>query len=245
MKINSYKKKKLNTYELSLSNGNKIILYDDIILKYELLLKKEISNNLLEEIIIENSKYVVYYEAIKYISIKLRTEKELRKKFNNFDDVSVNYAIDRLKKEGYLNNKLYIKSYINDQINLSINGPLKIIQDLLKCGFNEREIKEYLDTIDDEVWLEKIEKYIVKKISTNRSYSGLILKKKISDDLNHKGYSLNLIKQIINNYDFIDNKEIYDKEYQKALKKYEKKYSGDILNLKTKNYLYQKGFRNY
>ena len=41
MKIISYKKIKQNKYEVTLSNNESVLLYDDIILKYELLTKKE------------------------------------------------------------------------------------------------------------------------------------------------------------------------------------------------------------
>ena len=46
MKIISYKKIKQNKYEVTLSNNESVLLYDDIILKYELLTKKEIDNEM-------------------------------------------------------------------------------------------------------------------------------------------------------------------------------------------------------
>ena len=44
MKIKKISKKKGSLYELLLDTGEKINLYDDVILKYELLLKKEIDD---------------------------------------------------------------------------------------------------------------------------------------------------------------------------------------------------------
>ena len=108
MKIISYKKIKQNKYEVTLSNNESVLLYDDIILKYELLTKKEIDNQKLKEIILDNSKYDVYYAMLKDISKKFRTEKELRSKFKDYDNEVVDYAIKRLKNEKYLNNELYI-----------------------------------------------------------------------------------------------------------------------------------------
>ena len=68
MKIKSYKKKKSNIYEITLSNNDKISLYDDVILKYELLLKKEINKQLLDEIISFNSNLESYNIALKYLN---------------------------------------------------------------------------------------------------------------------------------------------------------------------------------
>ena len=44
MKIKKYIKTGSNKYKIILENDKSIILYEDVILKYELLLKKEISD---------------------------------------------------------------------------------------------------------------------------------------------------------------------------------------------------------
>lgn len=244
MKINSFKKKKLNMYELTLSNNERVILYDDIILKYDLLISKEIEYKELGKIIEENNKLQVYYEALKFISRKLRTEKEIRKKFQEFNKEAIDEAIQKLKKDGYLNNEVYIKAYINDAVNLGIDGPFKITKDLINLGFNEIDILSYLDEISIDVWNNKITKYIEKKQKSNHSYSNNLLKQKIINDLINKGYSKEMISNILSSYSFPPNDDIYMKEYTKAKNKYSKKYSGNELELKVKNYLYQKGFRN-
>ena len=122
-KILKFRKKKYsNIYEITLSNNEK--------LKYELLLKKEIDEKLLDEIIIYNNYLESYNKALKLIKTKLRTEKELRDKLFDYSEEAILYTIDRLRKEGYLNKDLYIKAFINDAINLKMVGPVAIIHDL-------------------------------------------------------------------------------------------------------------------
>ena len=243
MKIISYKKIKQNKYEVTLSNNESVLLYDDIILKYELLTKNEIDNQKLKEIILDNSKYDVYYAMLKDISKKFRTEKELRTKFKDYDNEVVDYAIKRLKNEKYLNNELYIRAYINDAINLKLIGPNKIINNLLNLGFEKSEIEEYLEVIDNEIWLDKINKLIKKEINSNHAYSGNVLKMRIQNKISNLGFELNMISKLINNYDFNLSREKKLKEKEKALKKYSKKYSGFLLEQKLNNYLYQKGLK--
>lgn len=243
MKIISYKKIKQNKYEVTLSNNESVLLYDDIILKYELLTKKEIDNQKLKEIILDNSKYDVYYAMLKDISKKFRTEKELRTKFKDYDNEVVDYAIKRLKNEKYLNNELYIRAYINDAINLKLIGPNKIINNLLNLGFEKSEIEEYLEVIDNEIWLDKINKLIKKEINSNHAYSGNVLKMRIQNKISNLGFELNMISKLINNYDFNLSSEKKIKEKEKALRKYSKKYSGFLLEQKVNNYLYQKGLK--
>lgn len=243
MKIVSYKKKKSNIYELSLDDKTKLNLYDDVILKYELLLKKEITQNNLKEIIKFNSFLESYYIALKFINSKLRTEKEIIKKLNNFSKDAINYTLDRLKKEGYLNDEVYIKAYINDAINLKMIGPNKIIFELKKLGFKEEKIFLYLETIEDSIWLQKIEKYINKKINSNHNLSGIVLKQKIIHELQNKGFTQNLISLIINEYPFEDSDEIYHKEYEKLKNKLSRKYSKEELEYRIKINLMKKGFK--
>ena len=69
MKILCYKNKKGNIYEITLSNKEKITLYDDVILKYNLLITKEIKDNELNNILKDNDKIKAYLLAIKYIRV--------------------------------------------------------------------------------------------------------------------------------------------------------------------------------
>lgn len=243
MKIKSYKKIKQNKYEVTLSNNESVLLYDDIILKYELLTKKEINAEELKEIILDNAKYEIYYAMLKDISKKLRTEKELRNKFKDYDKEAVDYSINKLKTEKYINNELYIRAYINDAINLKLIGPLKIRNNLSNLGYNIDEINHYLLTIEDNVWQDKINKIIKKEINGNHTYSGNVLKMRIQNKISNLGFELNMITKLLNDYDFILSEEEYLKEKEKAIKKYSKKYSGYLLEQKVKKYLYQKGLQ--
>ncbi len=243
MKINSYKKKKSSIYEIELDNKEKYLLYDDIILKYELLVKKEINEKELKNILNENNNYESYHVALKFLNTKLRTEKEIRKKLKDYSSSNINWTIDRLKKEGYINNSLYIKSYVNDEINLKLVGPKKILFDLNKLGFKDEEVLTYLNSIPKEVWNNKINKYIKKKIETNHNLSSLFLKQKITQDLINKGFYKEDILSIMDNYNISDDDSIYQKEYNKVKNKLSRKYSGEELEYRIKISLLKKGFK--
>lgn len=242
MKILCYKNKKGNIYEITLSNKEKITLYDDVILKYNLLITKEIKDNELNNILKDNDKIKAYLLAIKYIRVKLRTEDEIKKKLKDYDKDTINYVINRLNKEKYLNNDLYIKAYINDSINLKFEGPNKILYDLKKMKFKEDEINNYLLTIVNDIWINKIRKYIKKKIETNKSLSKIFLEKKIKEDLFNKGFYKEDIDRVLNEFTIEEDKSIYEKEYTKLKNKLSKKYSNEELEYRIKISLYKKGF---
>ncbi len=242
MKILCYKNKKGNIYEITLSNKEKITLYDDVILKYNLLITKEIKDNELNNILKDNDKIKAYLSAIKYIRVKLRTEDEIKKKLKDYDKDTINYVINRLNKEKYLNNDLYIKAYINDSINLKFEGPNKILYDLKKMKFKEDEINNYLLKVDNDIWINKIRKYIKKKIETNKSLSKIFLEKKIKEDLFNKGFYKEDIDNTLNEFTIEEDKSIYEKEYTKLKNKLSKKYSNEELEYRIKISLYKKGF---
>ena len=67
MKIEKYKKINENKYRITLDNGTIIDTYEDVIVKNNLLYKKEIDLNLLKEIETDNEYQEAYNMALKYM----------------------------------------------------------------------------------------------------------------------------------------------------------------------------------
>lgn len=243
MKIEKYVKDKQNKYKVTI-DGEVYTLYDDVIVKYALLMKSEIDKSLFDEIILLNDELKSYYDSIKYITKKLRSEKEIHEflKKKEISESVIKKTIKRLKDNNFLNEDIYLKSYINDQINLSNNGPKKIKNNLIKLGLDEEKINEYLNNIDKKIWQDKIDNYIAKKIKVNHTSSSYMLKVKMQNDLVNLGYDKEMIMLSISHYDIIDT-DICSKEIEKARKELSKKYSGYELEQKIKMRLYRKGFK--
>lgn len=241
MEIIKFKKNKDNTYQVIFDNELSLKLYDDVIVKYNLLVNKHLTDELLKNITDYNDYLYGYYKAIKYIMKKLRSEKEVNTFLEKLEIKKSDREklLAKLKKDGYINEQNYLRSYINDQINLTLNGPDKITYNLIKLGFSENDIKEYLDDFSDE-WSSRIEKLIDKKIKTNSSFGKNKLQTKIINDLINIGYKKYDIIEVLNNKSFNDE-IIIVKEVKKAYNRYIKKYP-DNVERKVKDYLYKKGF---
>lgn len=239
MKITSIKLNKNGKYVVTIDN-EKYNLYQDTILKYLLFSKKEIDKTIFENIIKDNNFYDAYYKIIKFVSIRLRTENEIRNKLNTLFILKKDQdkIIDKLKEQGYLNDELYIKSYINDKINLSLEGPEKVKRELLKNGFKEEDILKYLCLFED-INEERINKIINKKLKANHNLSKKMFIVKVGSDLRNLGYTN--YREILDNIDF-DDKDIYKKEYDKIYNKLIKKYPLEKVDILTKQKLYTKGF---
>ena len=243
MKVIKYKKMANNRYKVFLENNHELLLYEDVILKYNLLIRKDID----EELIIEMDKYNqecdVYYVALNSIKNRFRSIYELKNILLNKEYPSelVDSAIDKLIKQGYLNDRSYCKSFINNQMLTTNNGPFKIIRELNEKKVTEDIINDEISIFSDEEQSSRIRKLIDRGIKTNHSRGGVVLKQKIYNDLKNLGYDIYIINSIISEYNFFNDTSIAKKEYDKLYRKYSRKYSGDELKYKIKEKMYQKG----
>lgn len=239
MEIVKFKKSKSNLYEMMLDNGLSFKLYDDVIVKYNLLVNKEFDDKFFEDVRNYNDSLDAYYLSIKYLNTKMRSEKELKKYLakKNISQEHIESTIKRLNSEGYLNHETYIKSYINDAYNFTNNGPLKIKSSLKDLGFKEEEITPYLNLN----YSDKIKKIIDKKIKVNTKLSNSNLKLHLTNYLINLGYPKESFISYLETIHFDDSKQL-QKDYETLIKKYSKKYTGEKLKYFIKNKLYQKGY---
>lgn len=241
MKIKKFKKDKNNLYKVYFDDDIEVSLYDDVIIKYNLLNNKEIDIKKRDEIIKYNDFLDGYYKSIKYINKKLRTELEIEKYLKKLDisNSNINKIINLLYKDGYLNKEMYVKAYISDQFNLTSNGPLKVKKDLIGLGYEDKEFNNILDTFD---WSSRIEKIVLKKIKINNKLSNNALKIKILNDIIKLGYLKEDILYVLDRQELSDDIDKLRKELFKVKCKYSKKVSGSELEYKVINYLFKKGF---
>ena len=238
MKINKFKKVGKSKYKIIFDNTD-ITLYEDVILKYDLLIKSEVDIDLIDKIIKENEHYDAFYSALNYIEIKMRNKKEiisyLKKK--EFNDEIINETINKLEKLNLLNSKSYIQSFVNDKINLSSDGPYKIKKSLLEFDFNEEDIDNYLNTIDENIWLEKLKKIANKKKSIMKSKSYYMFVSKMKNDLYNLGYDKYMIENVLSNIEYDSN--ALSKDLEKANKKFKGDKTKIINSLLRKGYSYE------
>ena len=238
MKINKFKKLSKGKYKLFFDN-TELILHEDIILKYDLLIKNDIDIDLLDKIIEDNKYYECYNQALDYIEIKMRNKKEIIKYLEKkeYTEKYIDFTIEKLEQLNILNDNRYIEAYINDKIHLSNDGPNKIKKDLMSFGFNEQNINDYLYKINDETWKEKVNKIINKKKSIMKSKSYYMFIQKLKNDLYNMGYTEDLIEDNLRNIEY--NSNAITKDFEKLNKKYKSDKTKIINSMLRKGYNYE------
>ncbi len=243
MNIIKYKKQNNGSYKIYLENGQILTLYEEVILKYELLLKKYIDLDSILTIEKENQKWDVYYCALKQLNRKAFSAEDLKIYLlrKEYPLSLVEDIINKLVEQGYLNDLAFARSYIHQQMITSLKGPLKIKQELNDKKISSDIIESEIDVFSVEEQKERIKKIIQKKINENHSRGGYALKQKIVQDLKLLGYDYYVFSSLIDKYSFSSNQEIAKKEYNKLYRKYSRKYEGDKLDRIIREKLYLKG----
>lgn len=243
MKITKLKKLSNGKYKIELSNGNKITTYDEVILKYNLLYKKEIDMSLIKDLTQDNNYYDNYNKAIKFIGIRFRSTYEITKflEKKGVSNEHISKIIKKLSKIGLLNDEKFAKAYISDRINLSTSGPNKIRKELLEHKIDPNLIEDNICKIDDDIVRQKLSKQMKKKIDSNHKYSNYMLKQKLFNYFLKLGYDTMMIEETFQSLQKKDN-SIIEKEYNKIYNRLSKKYKDNELKMHIKSKLYQKGF---
>ena len=241
MKITKYKKRTNGKYSAYLDDGREFIFYEEVILKYNLLLTKEIND--LDEINNTNLEYDVYYVGLNSLRSRIKSSTELKRLLlkKEYPAELVDMTIEKLTKQGYLNDLQYTKSFIHYQITSTNHGPNRIRKELNDKGISTNMINDNLIEFDEDIQKEKINKLINVKLKGNNSRSGYALRNNIKNYLLSLGYDYSIIDSVLSNYSFKVDNSVVKKEYDKLKKKYSNKYSGDILERKIKEKLYLKG----
>ena len=243
MEIKNIRKLKNGKYELTLISGDKVITYDEVIIKNNLLYKKDITSKEIDEIEKLNTFYNIYDKAIKHISKKMRSTKEIKEYLEGYDlsGKEEEELINKLKKIGMINDEMYVKAYVSDKIHLSSDGPNKIKNELLKNNIKEEIIDEELSKIDEEELINKVKRIINKKVRTSKT-SSYNTRQKIYLELTNLGYSKELIDKCYN--DDRDDESFLERDFNKIYKDVSRKETDENkIYLKIKQKLYQKGYK--
>ena len=239
MHIKSIKKK--GSEYLIILDDETLKVNEEVLINNNILYSKKLSNKDIKKIKEETVYYENYSKALKMINRKMRSEKEIRKSLKDISKEEIDKIINKLKEINLLNNEVYAESYVNDKINLSLDGPYKIKKELELNDIESEYIEKALEKFTQDLIDEKLEKLINKKLKTNKD-TEYIFKQKTALYLLNLGYSKEDINSHLENIK-IDNSNL-EKEMEKIYNKLKTKYEGYTLKNKLKQKLYLKGFNN-
>lgn len=137
-------------------------------------------------------------EAVKYLTFKLRSEKEVFNKLvdKEYEQGIAQRVIEELKSMGYINDKLYVQKYIFDRSKLKPKSKKLLKYELMARGISEHDIDEIMSDwkVDETVVAEAI----VRKRFGKYNTSDEKVLRKIYSFLRHRGFGFEVIQTVAN-----------------------------------------------
>lgn len=200
MEITSAERNKKNRDRMSIYIDDKFAftISEDDFLGMNLYERKEITTEELEYIKNTLNFRCAKAVAVRYLSVKLRTDKEIRQKLHQegFDSETIGKVVEELQAIGYINNKLYAQKFVFDRSKLKPKS-----KKLLKLELQSRGISQEIADEVLEDW--KADEAVVAEELVRRRFGKYDLKdeailKKVYMFLNHRGYNRGLIEEVVN-----------------------------------------------
>lgn len=200
-KITKIEAQKNNQNRCSIFIDGKFLAGIDAELVYKCNLEKgkEISEELIEELLGEEEFLKAKNAAFKLLSYRQRSKQELKDRLRKkgFEGFIIEQVLRVLESLDYLDDREFSKLWIKDRINKKY-GPWRIRKQLQEKGVAKEIIKEELDKEYDFELQYKLATQVTKK--KKGRYSGLDYRErryKLSQVLKRKGFSFEVINLVL------------------------------------------------
>lgn len=221
---------------------------EDVLVKYKLRKGMSLTENLIQEITSEEQLQKVYNKAIRYLSYRMRSEKELRQYIQR-QEIAEHHTeeiIDRLKQNRFLDDLDFAEMFVRSRINTSNKGPHFIEKELQEKGIHPSKIKIALGQYTEETEREKALKLIQKRLNRSSKHSFQRQLDQSRAALIRNGYSSDVIREVIEEVRPLKTREneweALQHHGERLQRRYKERFSGHELHQKLTESLYRQGF---
>lgn len=220
---------------------------ESVLIKYGLKKGMEVDQLALTEIAYADDIRKSYNLSIHYLSMRMRSEKEVRDylKQKDMEPPAIDEVIHKLTEQKYLDDEQFAIAFVRTQINTTDKGINVIRNELKEKGISDSLIQLSLKEFKTDLQISKAIKLCEKGIKKYQKDSERILKQKLEQMLVRKGYPFDIISIAIEEVEFdgdVDHEmDAVRFQGEKAHRKYES-LSGFEYQQKMKQFLFRKGF---
>lgn len=234
-------------YNLFIDEKYAFSVHESILVKFGLTKGMQLDDWVMDEITYEDEIEKAFNKALHFLSFRMRTEFEVKKKLLDleFGEAVILEAIVKLRRLGFLDDEAFSEAFVRTQKNASSKGPKAIKQELHKKGVGKELQEQVLQAYPEEEQFAIAKKLAQKAATSNRAIPPAQLKQKIQNALARKGFSFGLIRDVLESIDFEREEDEWDAISrtvgEKAWRRYASKFSGYDLRNRVKQAMYQKG----
>ncbi len=203
MQITALKRDKLHLTKISLSNGEDVLIDNDVCIEKCLTVGYSLNNDELDALVFQSQYTRAKARAVWYLDRKDRTEKELYKKLTDsgFDKKASVKVIARLIDVGLIDDRRFAENYRDRLIRDNVSKREAFNKLLLK-GVGYDLAKEVLCDYDADEQ-SQITALIDKKYRTKLTMENGV--QKVYAALIRKGFSYGAVKEALKNYEEIED----------------------------------------
>ncbi len=198
-------KKRTNRCNIYLDDEFAFGLDQDILLKFDLYKGRELSEADIEKILDSEEKKNAKDRAIKFLSYRDRSEKEIIDKLKEigFHRDVIDCTLSELKRMKFIDDKRFAISFANTKMISKPVGEFLLRRELSAKGIEE----EYIEQAVEQAYLEKDQETIALELAKNRwrRYKNLEsykAKKRISDFLLRRGFNWDVTSSVLERLEF-------------------------------------------
>ncbi|MCS4487284.1 recombination regulator RecX [Staphylococcus americanisciuri] len=185
--------------------------------------------------------------AIQYLSHRKRTRYEIATHLTDKDysEQVIAQALAYCDRLGFIDHKDYMESLKNTILRTTDKGPEVFRQKLYKAGIEQPLIETGVAQFVEEQPFEQIYQ-VANKVMKQKKGPAAKVRQQVQQSLRQKGYQLETIQKVVEALDFEQDPEIIDnllqRDLEKFYNKYQKRYDGRQLTIKTIEALMRKGY---
>jgi len=201
MRILKVVKKGKSDVTIYFDNDSLLFLAVEVFLKSGLKKGDDISDDRFSLLIEQNKLFHIKQRAFRLLGRRQHSSSELRRKLWNkdYEQRLIDEVIEDLKKNGYLNDKEFIRAFVAEKSKAKNWSIKRIKGELIKRGVASKLIDEMLSELTTVADFESAMKLAKKKyeVLLKRNLEPKELRNKLSTYLFSKGFEYELTKEVI------------------------------------------------
>ncbi|PID59699.1 MAG: hypothetical protein CR986_05375 [Ignavibacteriae bacterium] len=200
-KVTEVKKVRNNVY-VKFCNSEQLIIPYEIFTRNYLAVDDELSSNERKNLEEKIEIFKIKQSSFRYLSRRNHSKQELKLKLlkKKYDNSLIDNVLLELEEKEFLNDRKYVEDFFKVQQSKK-KGLLKIKASLFQKGVDRNIIEKVINNLcDEQKFLESAKIIAQKKIEqlSYKNYTNTELKKKIYQFLLSRGFTGNIILEVIN-----------------------------------------------
>lgn len=192
-------KRTKDRYNLFIDEQFAFAVHEDILIKHRLVKGAVISIEDFKRILHAQEKQQAYLYAIRLLSVRLRSEHELkaRLKQKGYESDIRSITLERLRQEKYVDDGLFAEQLTMQRIRSQKKGRNWVKQELQHKGLKQEHIAQALEQVDEETEYTHAFSLVYKRYRAEFAEDSLKARRKAMGFLMRRGYSSSIVSRVM------------------------------------------------